>query len=32
MMKRVGWRPFALGTMLWLVIAGSALMAVIYFA
>ena len=32
MLKRVGWRPFALGTILWLVIASSALMAVINFA
>lgn len=32
MLKRVGWRPFALGTILWLIIATTALMAVIYLA
>ena len=32
MLKRVGWRPFALGTILWLVIATSALIAVVNLA
>lgn len=32
MLKRVGWRPFALGTVLWLVIATCTLIAVINLA
>ena len=32
MLKRVGWRPFALGTILWVVIASCTLFAVVKFA
>lgn len=32
MLKNVGWRPFALGTALWAVIAGASLWAVLSFA
>jgi uncharacterized integral membrane protein (TIGR00698 family) len=32
MLKRVGWRPFALGTVLWIVIATTTFFAVINFA
>lgn len=31
MLKRVGWRPFALGAVLWLIIASAALWAVLRF-
>jgi uncharacterized integral membrane protein (TIGR00698 family) len=32
MLKRVGWRPFALGTILWIIVAGCSLLAVLKFA
>jgi uncharacterized membrane protein YadS len=31
MLKSVGWRPFALGTILWIIVASAALWAVISF-